>query len=387
MTRWRNRLGVAVVAATALVLTACGGGGSSSGTGGSGADKQTLEFAVVAEITGKYAPYGLQLQAGVNEAVKDLNASGNYPFTIQPKFYDCQSEQAICVSKTRDAVTSDKMPLVMGPVVSLDILPAAEVTQRANTPHAVFAVLPDITDKYTNTFRWSAQNDVNNKTVVDFVKAKLQPGEGVAIVHANTDFGNGGAKQQADGLAAAGITPVANIGHDPSQADYTPVMVELNAKKPKYILLSDSDPADVAKLLRQSRENGVTGQWVGADASGAIQLAGDDAKGYMIVSPWFPNNATDPNSVELSKRFVAAGIKDPGWIAAMAYDATKGVAESAKAKGLTAADITAGMESLTDMPGKAVKSWTFTKDNRRGLTTSTIGQWDGTGFTTAWPQG
>ncbi len=56
MTRWRNRLGVAVVAATALVLTACGGGGSSSGTGGSGADKQTLEFAVVAELTGKYAP-------------------------------------------------------------------------------------------------------------------------------------------------------------------------------------------------------------------------------------------------------------------------------------------------------------------------------------------
>ncbi len=251
----------------------------------------------------------------------------------------------------------------------------------------MFAVLPDITDKYTNTFRWSAQNDVNNKTVVDFVKAKLQPGESVAIVHANTDFGNGGAKQQAEGLAAAGITPVANIGHDPSQADYTPVMVELNSKKPKYILLSDSDPADVAKLLRQARENGVTGQWVGADASGAIQLAGDDAKGYMIVSPWFPNNTSDPNSVELSRAFVAAGIKDPGWIAAMAYDATKGVAESAKAKGLTAADITAGMESLTNMPGKAAKSWTFTKDNRRGLTTSTIGQWDGAGFTTAWPQG
>lgn len=387
MARWSNRLGVAAVAATALLVAGCGGGGSDSGSGGSGASDQKLQFAVVAELTGKYAPYGLQLQAGVNEAVKDLNASGQYPFQIEPKFYDCQSEQAICVSKTRDAVTTDKMPLVMGPVVSLDILPAAEVTQRAKTPHVVFAVLPDITDNYTNTYRWSAQNDVNNKTVVDYVKATMQPGESVAIVHANTDFGNGGAKQQAEGLTAAGITPVANIGHDPSQADYTPVMVELNQKKPKYILLSDSDPADVAKLLRQARENGVTGQWVGADASGAIQLAGADADGYMIVSPWFPNNASDPNSVDLSKRFVAAGVKDPGWIAAMAYDATKGAAESARSKGFTAEDITAGMNGITDMAGKAAKSWTFTADNRRGLTSATIGQWNGTGFQTAWPQG
>lgn len=388
MGRLRNRLGVALAAATALLVAGCGGGGNdASGSGGAAAGAAPLQFAVVAELTGKYAPYGQQLQVGVQEAAKDLNASGAYPFKIEPKFYDCQSEQAICVSKTRDAVTSDKMPLVMGPVVSIDILPSAEVTQRSDTPHVVFAVLPDITDKYTNTFRWSAQNDVNNKTVVDFVKANLAPGETVAIVHANTDFGNGGAREQEAGLKAAGITPVANIGHDPSQADYTPVMVELNQKKPKYVLLSDSDPADVAKLLRQARETGLTSQWVGADASGAVELAGADANGYMIVSPWFPNNASDPNSVELYKKFSAAGVKDAGWIAAMAYDATKGVAEAAKAKGATSADLMAGMKGLSNMPGTAVKSWTFTADNRRGLTNSTIAQWTGDGYKTAYPAG
>jgi branched-chain amino acid transport system substrate-binding protein len=384
MARWRNRLGVGVAATAVLLVAGCGSGGTTS-TGTGGDAPKTVQFAVVAELTGKFAPYGVQLKAGVDQAAKDLNASGAYPFTIEPKYYDCQSEQALCVSKTRDAVTSDKMPLVMGPVVSLDILPAAEVTQRSATTHVVFAVLPDITGNYSNTFRWSAQNDVNNQTVVDFMKGTLKPGETVAIVHANTDFGNGGAAQQADGLSKVGITPVANIGHDPDQADYTPVMVELNQKKPTYVLLSDSNPADIAKLLRQARETGLTSKWVGADASGAIELAGDDAKGYMIVSPWFPNNASDPNSVELSQKFVAEGVKDPGWIAAMAYDATKGVAEAAKAKGVTAPELTAGLEGLTNMPGTAVPSWTFTADNRRGLTTSTIARWTGTGFETAWP--
>lgn len=370
----------------ALAAAGCGSDSGGTDTAGGGGGGETLKFAVVAELTGKFAPYGAQMQAGAKAAAKALNASGDYDFTIEPVFYDCQSEQAICVSKTRQAVTTDKMPLVMGPVVSLDILPSAEVTQRAKVPHVVFAVLPAITKDYTNTFRWSAQNDVNNATVVDYVKNNLKSGETVAIVHATTEFGKGGAAQQAAGLKEVGIEPVANIGHDPEQADYTPIMVELQRKQPKYILLSDSNPADIAKLLRQAREIGLTGTWIGADAAGAIALAGDDAVGYMTVSPWFPNNEEDPKSVELTKELVAAGAKDPGWIAGMAYDATKGIAEAAKAEGLTAADLMTGMASLSGMEGTAAKSWTFSSDSRQGLPAATIANWNGKGYETVWPK-
>lgn len=386
MTLKFHRLGAgSLVIALSLVAAGCGSE-SGGGSGGASGDQETLQFGVVAELTGKFAPYGTQMQAGVEAAAEALNASGDYEFTIEPVFYDCQSEQAICVSKTRQAVTTDEMPLVMGPVVSLNILPSAEVTQRDDVPHVVFAVLPAITEDYTNTFRWSAQNDVNNDTVVDYVVNNLQPGETVAIVHATTEFGNGGAEQQAEGLTEAGIEPVANIGHDPDQADYTPIMVELRSLQPKYILLSDSNPADIAKLLRQSREAGLTGTWIGADAAGAISLAGDDAVGYMTVSPWFPNNAEDPNSVELTEQLVAAGAEDPGWIAGMAYDATKGVAESAKASGFSAEELMTGMGQLTDMPGVAAESWTFTPEDRAGLPEATIANWTGTGYETVWPQ-
>lgn len=386
MTRQVHRIRAgALLVALSVAAAGCGSSsGSSPDTASAGGN--TLEFAVVAELTGKFAPYGTQMQAGAKAAAEALNASGEYDFTLKPVFYDCQSDQAICVSQSRQAVTTDKMPLVMGPVVSLLILPSAEVTQRADVPHIVFAVLPAITDDYTNTFRWSAQNDVNNDTVVGYVKNKMQPGETVAIVHATTEFGAGGAQQQAAGLKEAGIEPVATIGHDPDQADYTPLMVQLRQKQPTYILLSDSNPADIAKLLRQSREAGLTGTWIGADAAGAISLAGDDAVDYMTVSPWFPNNEADPNSVALTKELKAAGVNDPGWIAGMAYDATKGIAEAAKAKGLSASELMEGMSSLSDMPGTAVTSWTFSPDNRRGLPEVTIANWNGTGYETVWPE-
>lgn len=350
-------------------------------TGGDG-DKPTFRFAVVAEETGNFAGYGTQLVAGVKAAVKDINAAGEYNFTMEPVIYDCQSDQAICVQKTRQAITSDELPVVIGPIVSVDIIPSAEVTNRAGVPHLVMAVLPAITGDYDNTFRWGTQNDRSNQTVIDYVEGNLKTGEDVAIVNATTDFGKGGAAIQTEQLAEIGVTPALTIGHDPDQADYTPVITQLKELNPRYVLLSDSNPADVAKLLRQSKELGLESEWIGADASGSIDLAGDAAIGYMTVSPWYPTE--EANSASLAEKLQAQGIEIPGWIAAMAYDATIGLAEAVATGGTTSEEIWSGLEGLSEFDGLARDGWDFSKDHM-GLTSSTIAVWNGAGYESVWP--
>ncbi|WP_162529758.1 ABC transporter substrate-binding protein [Nocardioides caldifontis] len=366
-----------MTAASALLLLAACGSGDAAGD-----DSGVFKFAVVTEKTGAYADYGLQLEAGVQAAVKDLNASGDYDIEFEPVIYDCQSDKSICVQHAREAVTAEGLSAVIGPIVSVDILPAAEVTERAKVPHLVMAVLNQITDDYTNTFRWSVQSDRSNQTVVDYVEAKMKPGDTVAIVNATTDFGMGGAAQQTEQLAAIGIEPVASIPHDPDQADYTPIITELKKADPTYVLLSDSNPADIAKLLRQAKELGLKSTWIGADASGAIQLAGDAAEGYLTVSPWFPG----PDTQELTDKLVAEGIKTPGWISAMAYDATLGLAEAVDSSGTSPEEVTKGLESLSDFDGLARTGWTFSADDRRGQTTSQIAEWTGTEYKIVWPE-
>lgn len=373
----KRSLGIRSVGATAiavLALSACGGGGSEG-------DDGEFRFAVVAEKTGAYADYGLQLEAGVQAAVEDINASGDYELEFVPEIYDCQSDQAICVQSARDAVNADGLPVVIGPIVSVDILPTADVTERANVPHLVMAVLNQITDDYTNTHRFSVQSDRSNQTVVNYVEAKLQPGETVAVVNATTDFGKGSAAQQIEQLAEIGIEPVAEIAHDPDQADYTPLITQLKQADPTYVLLSDSNPADIAKLLRQSKELGLPSQWIGADASGTIELAGDAAVGYMTVSPWFPT----AENQELTDKLAAGGVT-PGWISAMAYDATLALAEVVQENGTSSEDITKGLQQLKDFDGLAREGWTFTPDDRRGLTESQIGLWNGTEYEIVWPE-
>ncbi|TMR40631.1 ABC transporter substrate-binding protein [Actinomadura geliboluensis] len=364
-----------------LALAACGGGG----TGASGAGK-TLKFAVVAEESGPLGAYGSQLVAGVKAAVADLNASGSYDFKIEPVYFDCQSEQAICVAKARQAVTTDRLPLVMGPIVTANVMPAAEVTSRAKVPHIVMSLVSEITSKYDNTYRWGIANQKNNETVVEYVKSQIKPDDSVAIVHANSDFGNSAAGQQKALLDKAGIKISANIGHDPGQADYTPAILQLRKADPAYVLLSDTNPADVAKLLRQAKETGLKGQWIGAEAAGVIPLAGDAAKGYMTVAPWFPDNASDPNSPALTRKFKEQGVQAPGWFAGMAYDATKGIAEAARAQGFSSKELTMGLSSISDLPGTAVRSWTFSAGNHEGQTAATIAEWTGSGYRTVWPK-
>jgi branched-chain amino acid transport system substrate-binding protein len=383
MVRSRSALAALGAASVALALAACGGGSDANGSAGGDGAKKEFAFAVVAEKTGPFAAYGTQLEAGVLAAVDDLNRDPNSKFVFKPKVYDCQSDKSVCVQQTRQAVTSDKMPVVIGPIVSVDILPSAEVTQRAKVPHLVMAVLNKITDDYDNTFRWSVQSDRSNQTVVDYVKAQIKPGETVAIVNATTDFGKGGAAQQTEQLGKIGIKPVVSIAHDPDQADYTPLITQLKAANPTYILLSDSNPADIAKLLRQSKDLGLQGQWIGADASGTIDLAGDAAKGYMTVSPWFPGG----DNKELTDKLIAKGVKNPGWISAMAYDATLGVAKAAQEKGTSSEEVKTGLESLSSFDGLARKAWTFTADDRRGQESSQIANWNGTGYEVVWPKG
>ncbi len=378
----KSLLKAGVMAATAvLALAACGGGGA-----GPAGDGQTLKFAVVAEQSGPLGAYGSQLVAGVKAAVADLNASGAYDFTIEPVYYDCQSEQAICVAKARQAITTDRLPLVMGPIVTANVMPAAEVTSRAKVPHIVMSLVSEITTNYDNTYRWGIANQKNNETVVEYVKSRIKPDESVAIVHANTDFGNSAAEQQKALLDKAGIKLSANIGHDPGQTDYTPAILELRDAGPAYVLLSDTNPADVAKLLRQAKDADLKGQWIGADAAGVIPLAGDAAEGYMTVSPWFPDNASDPNSPALTKKFKDQGVEAPGWFAGMAYDATKGVAEAAKAQGFSSEELTKGLAGIANLPGTAVRTWTFSAGNREGQTTATIAEWTGSGYRTVWPK-
>lgn len=362
-----------VVASTLLLaLSACGGGDD---------DGDTFKFAVVTEKTGAYADYGLQLEAGVKAAVEDINASGDHDLEFEPVIYDCQSDKSVCVQSAREAINSDGLPVVMGPIVSVDILPTAEVTERADVPHMVMAVLNQITDDYANTYRFSAQSDRSNQTVVDYVEATLKPGESVAIVNATTDFGQEGAAQQKEYLAEADIEPVVEIAHDPDQADYTPLIAELKQADPSYVLLSDSNPADIAKLLRQAKDLGLKSQWIGADASGTIGLAGEAAVGYMTVSPWFPT----VDNKKLTDKLVANGMDNPGWISAMAYDATLALAEVVQEHGTSSDEITRGLQSL-EFDGLARQGWNFTEDDRRGLTDSQISVWNGTEYEIVWPE-
>ena len=375
--------GVACLAAITLVLSGCGQGTDDAGASG---DKKTFEFAVIGESTGPFGPAGVQLNVGIKAAVEDLNASGDYDFTLKPIFMDCQSEPAICASKTRQAVITDKLPLVMGPLVSTDVLPSAEITQRSKVPQVLFTPAAEITDNYSNTFRWAANNDVSAQTVVDYVKANLKPGEKVALVHDSLDFGIDAAKLQKEQLKKAGIEPVEDLTQDPGQPDYTPLMLKLQSADPAYVLMNSSNPADVAKLLKQAKELRLKAKWIGADAPGSIKLAGDAALGYATVSPWFPNNSSDPKSAELTKKLTRDGVTDAGWIAAMAYDATKGVAEAAKANGFSSAELSKGLSSISGMAGTAVGSWTFSADDREGLKTSTIADWTDSGYQAIWPK-
>jgi len=365
----------AAVVIAASALAACGSEAETSG--------DEFAFAVVVEQSGPFAAYGAEVVAGVKAAVKDVNARGDLDVTLKPKFYDCQSDQAICVSQVRTAVTADKMPVVLGPTVSVTTLPTAEVTQQLDVPHLVFSVVPQLTEDYTNTYRWAASNHDNARASVDYVVGERKA-ERVAIVHANTEIGQAAAEDQIAALEEYDQKAVAEVAHDPGQKDYTSQLLKLKNADPDVILSTESDPSDVASLLRQSKELGIEATWVGADIAGATKLAGDAATGYVTYSPWYADNAEDENAAELAEKLKAEGADNPSWVGAVTYDATLGLAEVVGQGNVSKDDIAKGLDELADFKGTAVPSWSFGAKDHDGLDSPTFAEWDGTRYRTVW---
>lgn len=113
----RMRAGL-LVAAVALVLSACGGG--SGDVASDGADAiEPVRIGVIADLTGPFAVYGTSLARSAELAVEELNAAGGIAGRpIELLIEDIQSDVAVTVDRARRLVERDRVDLVLGPVGS-----------------------------------------------------------------------------------------------------------------------------------------------------------------------------------------------------------------------------------------------------------------------------
>jgi len=312
----------------ALAATALAGAAHAQSAG-------EIKIGVPQPMTGPYAMFGDEIQAGVLTAVDVINAAGGVNgkrLTTVLVDDACEPKQAI---PAVNRLVNEGVKFVVGHSCSGTVIPVVSIYESeaivAITPGATSPLVTDTLQPHY-VFRTIGRDDQGGPFAADYIARTLKPAR-VAVLHDKQTYGAGLANQVQAVLRAQGVNVVAYEGINAGENDYSAVLTKLKSLDVDLVYFGGYYP-EYGLLLRQSREQGFAAQFMapeGAVTSDLVALAGPAIEGALAV---FPADFTKtPGNEKIVAAFHAAR-RDPVGIHQMsAYAAVQVLAASISAVG------------------------------------------------------
>ena len=298
-----------------LVLAACAGSGEPYVVGAVGPWKQG---------------YGLQNLQGVQLATEEINKAGGingHPLKLITRDDAGDGPQAAKIAQ--EFVDNSSISAVIGHVNSSGMLAAAPIYDGHLSAVATSATSPDLTGISSWVFRVISSDSLNGIALANFAYRFGQRAQtGVAVLYENNTYGRG----LADSFRRSFHGDILSL--DPINADLPtaePYISYLKARKPRIVFVAGR-VASGLKILEEAKRQGFNPIFVGGDGWQGILADTVMSEGTYIGMSFTPE---DPSPA--ARAFVAAFKKKfnavPDAHAALAYDATRLIAQALKEQG------------------------------------------------------
>ncbi len=243
--------------------------------------QQAVKLVGLMELSGPGATSGSHFKAGLELAVKEINAAGGIlGRRIALDIHDTQTNPGVAKALAIKAADEDAFA-VFGPIFSGSVLVSMEETKRAEIPNFVGGEATSITQRGNPyVFRTSFSQATGMPKIANYIASSLKA-KSVVVMFVNNDFGKGGRDQIIKELGARNIKVAADISTDPAQVDFSSPV--LRAKQAGAdALFAYLNEEESARLLRELRKQGYDKPIVGETTimgQKVIELAGDAANG------------------------------------------------------------------------------------------------------------
>jgi len=294
-----------------------------------------IRIGVPQPMTGPYAMFGDEIQAGVLTAIEVINAAGGINgkrLTTVLVDDACEPKQAI---PAVNRLVNDGIKFVVGHSCSGTVIPVVNIYESegivAITPGATSPLVTDTAQPHY-VFRTIGRDDQGGPFAANYIAQTLKPSR-VAVLHDKQTYGAGLANQVQAALTAQGVNVVAYEGINAGENDYSATLTKLKSAGVDFVYFGGYYP-EYGLLLRQSRELGFDAQFMapeGAVTSDLVALAGPAIAGALAV---FPADFTKMPGNEAIVAAFRAARRDPVGIHQMsAYAAVQILAASIAAVG------------------------------------------------------
>lgn len=264
-----------------------------------------ITIGVSGPYTGSVAAWGLSQQAGIKQAVEDINAKGGIngqKITLKIDDDACDPKQAVTIAnKTASANIHFALP---GTCSAASIAAMKTYIDEGILTINPLASNPKVTDEGGPLVFRAMYRDDNNAVVLADEIQKHFAQKKLVILHDKSAYGQGIAEGVRARLHKAGIDEILFDTYDPANHDYA-VLVTRMKELGTEALFVGGYPVEIGALTRQLRQAGSKAQIIAGDLSTPDfwKVAGDTGEGVLFAFPADPRKEPGAQQalVELKK--------------------------------------------------------------------------------------
>ncbi|OPY80192.1 MAG: Leucine-, isoleucine-, valine-, threonine-, and alanine-binding protein precursor [Syntrophorhabdus sp. PtaU1.Bin153] len=314
-----------------------------------------MKMGAILPLTGDAAGWGQSGKEGIDLAVSEINGKGGISGKkIVVIYEDTQAQPEKGASAMLKLATVDKVPVVIGDLVSATTLAAAPIAEQNKVVLlSPTASAPKLTDAGKFVFRIWPSDLAEGVAMADFAANNLKLKK-VAILYIQNDYGVSLKDVFEKQFTKNGGEVVETGAYKQDESDFRPYLERIMRKKPEAVYLV-SYYKDAGLALKQAKQLRIKVRFLGTTAiqePKLFEVAGDAAEGliYAISSGYDPKSQ-DEKVKEFNIKFKDKFGKEPSFVQAQCYDAVAVVASAVGKDGFKSEDIQKRLETIKDYHG------------------------------------
>jgi branched-chain amino acid transport system substrate-binding protein len=284
---------------------------------------------VVVGVTGPFGtPYGASMRQGAELAARHINENGGIRSRpLELRFLDDAADPDSALRVARHFADDPEVVAVVGHVNSGAVVNAAAAYEVGLPAVATSATSTLISGLGDWIFRVAPSDSSNS---VELARVAHELDVPVAVLYENEDYGRGLSEGFRASFEAEGGRILSASPYLPSTRDFGPYLERMRMQGAGVVLIAGLE-ADAARIIDQARELGLEARFLGGDGIEGITDMGDRYDGTMVGTLF--HSASSPLASTFAAQFQEAFSREPDSFAALAYDATRLVAEAARQAG------------------------------------------------------
>ncbi len=295
--------------------------------------QESIKIGVVIPMTGDAGSYGEKGERALTLLANSINNNGGINGKqIKLIIEDSKADPKTGVSAAQKLVSIDKVQAIVGDIVSSVTLPISPICEKNEVVLiAPTSSAPDITNAGEYIYRVWPSDLAEGAAAGNFSKENGY--KNAVIFHINNDYGKSISEIFIQNYQTDSTAVLLNEQYEKDQSDFKSLIIKAKSKSPDVTYIPGYY-ADVAKILRQSKELGFENQFIGVTAiedDEFLKIAGSASEGVIYpLASGFDINSNDKIVKEFIKNFKDHYGYNPGWVEAHCYDALLVIIEALK---------------------------------------------------------